>query len=98
MGDTAAPGRRPWLFAFSSDARSAPPDAVPFDMFGVELSHQDQRVPLQSICDTFVLNEPPLARIAAIVHDLDLKDARFSAIEAPTIGTLIDGLQLAGVR
>ena len=30
-----------------------------------------------------------------IVHDLDLKDGRFGAPEASTVGTLIEGLQLA---
>jgi hypothetical protein len=36
-----------------------------------------------------------IERIAAIVHDLDLKDERFDAPEAATIGGLLDGLQLA---
>ena len=36
-----------------------------------------------------------MARIAAIVHDLDLKDGRFGAPEAATVGTVIEGLQLA---
>jgi hypothetical protein len=31
----------------------------------------------------------------AIVHDLDLNDGRFGAKEAPTVGTLIEGLQLS---
>jgi hypothetical protein len=41
------------------------------------------------------MRHPAFERIAAIVHDLDLKDERFSAPEAPTIGGLLDGLQLA---
>ena len=82
-------------FTFSSDARSAPPKAIPFDMFGVELSHQGDKCTFEVLCDTFALHEPALTRIAAIVHDLDLKDERFKAVEAPAIGTIIDGLQLA---
>jgi len=35
-----------------------------------------------------------VTRMAEIVHDLDLKDSRFQPSEAPTIGLLIDGLQL----
>ena len=38
---------------------------------------------------------PAVARIAAIVHDLDLKDGRFGAAEAGTVAAVIDGLQLA---
>jgi hypothetical protein len=40
------------------------------------------------------LRSPALARVAAIVHDLDLKDHEFAPPEAPAIGTIIDGLQL----
>jgi hypothetical protein len=36
-----------------------------------------------------------VGRIAAIVHDLDLKDDRFGSPETPTIGGLIQGLQRA---
>ena len=39
--------------------------------------------------------DPPLSRIAAIVHDLDLKDGKFGAPECGTVGALIEGLQLA---
>ena len=42
-----------------------------------------------------MIREPAVARIAAIVHDLDLKDNRFGAPEAATVGHVIDGLQLA---
>jgi len=34
-----------------------------------------------------------VGRIATIVHDLDLKDDRYGAPEAATLGALIDGLQ-----
>jgi hypothetical protein len=43
----------------------------------------------------FGIQEPAVDRIAAVVHDLDLKDDRFGAPETGTVGALIDGLQLA---
>jgi hypothetical protein len=43
----------------------------------------------------FGIEGPPLSRIAAIVHDLDLKDGRFGAPECSTVGAMIEGLQLA---
>jgi hypothetical protein len=43
----------------------------------------------------FGLAGPALSRIAAIVHDLDLKDGRFGAPECSTVGAMIEGLQLA---
>jgi hypothetical protein len=64
-------------------------------MFGVEFSHQGDGCTFETLCSVFQLAEPALSRIAAIVHDLDLKDARFGAPECATVGALIEGLRLA---
>lgn len=82
-------------FAFAPDRESAPPSSVPFDMFGVEFTHRGELCTFEVMCDVFRLHESALAKIAAIVHDLDLKDGRFGAGEAPAIGAVIDGLRLA---
>jgi hypothetical protein len=82
-------------FDFVGDRDHAPADAVPFDMFGVEFSHHGDRCTFEFLCERFNLTDPALDRIAAIVHDLDLKDGRFGAAEAPAIGAVIDGLRLA---
>ena len=68
---------------------------MPFDMFGVEFSHQGDGCTFETLCSAFGLDTPPLSRIAAIVHDLDLKDGRFGAPECSTVGAMIEGLQLA---
>jgi hypothetical protein len=82
-------------FGFHADKDSIPDDAVPFDMFGVDLSHQGDGCTFETLCDVFGITEPAVKRIATIVHDLDLKDDRFGASEAPTIGSVIEGLQMA---
>jgi hypothetical protein len=82
-------------FAFASDRESVPHTGVPFDMFGVEFSHQGEGCTFETLCTLFAIHEPAVARIAPVVHDLDLKDGRFGAQEAPTIGTVIDGMQLS---
>jgi hypothetical protein len=82
-------------FGFVADRESAPEDSVPFDMFGVEFTHRGGLCTFEMLCETFHLEEPALRSIAAIVHDLDLKDGQFGATEAPTIGLVIDGLRLA---
>jgi hypothetical protein len=82
-------------FGFVADRDAAPRDAVPFDMFGVEFTHRGDLCTFEVLCETFGLSEAALGRIARIVHDLDLKDGRFGATEAPTIGLLVDGLRLA---
>ena len=82
-------------FGFAADREAAPADAVPFDMFGVEFSHQGDGCTFETLCAVFGLDEPALSRIAAIVHDLDLKDNRFGAPECGTVSALIEGLQIA---
>ena len=82
-------------FGFVADRDAAPQDAIPFDMFGVELTHRGEHCTFETLCADFGLDDPALRHVAAIVHDLDLKDARFNAPEAPSIGLLIEGLQLA---
>jgi hypothetical protein len=82
-------------FEFAVDSESLPtPDAIPFDMFGVEFSHQGENCTFETLCTVFGIRDPVLARIAQIVHDLDVKDGRYGAMDAPTVGALVEGLQL----
>lgn len=80
-------------FDFATDAKSVPSAAIPFDMFGVELSHHGSHCTFETLCERFAIREPAVAHVAGIVHDLDLKDDRFKSAETPTVAALIDGLQ-----
>ena len=82
-------------FAFAADRNTLPHDVVPFDMFGVEFSHHGDNCTFETLCFVFGIQHAAVGRVAAIVHDLDLKDERFGAPEAPTVAAMIDGLQLA---
>ncbi|MGH9335931.1 MAG: chromate resistance protein ChrB domain-containing protein, partial [Vicinamibacteria bacterium] len=82
-------------FGFAADRDSAPADAIPYDMFGVRFSHRGEGCTFETLSAIFDLREPSVARLAAIVHDLDLKDERFGAPESATVGTVIEGLLLA---
>jgi hypothetical protein len=82
-------------FGFAADRESVPDKGVPFDMFGVEFSHQGDGCTFETLCAVFHVDGPALSRIASIVHDLDLKDSKFGAPECSTVGAVIDGLQLA---
>jgi hypothetical protein len=82
-------------FGFAADRDAAPEDGLPFDMFGVEFSHRGDACTFETLCDVFKIQEAAVTRIGAIVHDLDLKDNRFGASEAATVGHVIDGLQFA---
>jgi hypothetical protein len=82
-------------FDFTPDKKHAPATAVPFDMYGVAFTHRGNRCTFEVLCEVFGLQEPALQSIAAIVHDLDLKDNAFGAPQAASVGQIIDGLQLA---
>lgn len=83
-------------FGFAPDRDHLPSaDALPFDMFGVEFTHRGDGCTFETLCAVFEIDDFGAGRVAAIVHDLDLKDGRFGAPEAPTVGQLIDGLQLS---
>jgi hypothetical protein len=81
-------------FGFATDPEALPEKAIPFDMFGVEFSHQGDGCTFETLCSRFSIRGPAIARLKAIVHDLDLKDERFDALDAPTVGAMIEGLQL----
>ena len=82
-------------FGFAADRESVPDRGVPFDMFGVEFSHKGDGCTFETLCAAFGVAGPALSRIAAIVHDLDLKDGRFGAPECGTVGAMIEGLRLS---
>ena len=80
-------------FVFAASPDRVPRGALPFDMFGVEFTHHGDRCTFETLCAMFGIEDPSVGRIATIVHDLDLKDDRYGAPEAATLGALIDGLR-----
>jgi hypothetical protein len=84
-------------FAFAVDRAAVPSDALPFDMFGVEFTHHGDDCTFETLCKVFTLRDDAVTRVGELVHDIDLKDAKFGAAEASTIGAMIDGLQLTHV-
>ncbi len=68
-------------------------DAVPFDMFGVEFTHRGEWCTFEMLVHTFAISDSAVERLAAIVHDLDLKDGKCGAPEAGTVGAIVEGLQ-----
>jgi len=67
--------------------------AVGFDMYGVEFSHHGAHCTFEMLAERFGVTEPGVERIGQIVHDLDLKDGRYGAADAPAIGRVIEGLR-----
>ena len=82
-------------FAFASDRGQVAAGALPFDMFGVTFTHRGDRCTFEVLCDDFGVSDASLARLASIVHQLDLKDAGRAAPETAAIGLIIEGLRLS---
>lgn len=81
-------------FVFVSDPEEVPPDATPFDMRGVELSHHDDDCSFETFLRRYELDDPALWAIARIVHEADLEDDRYDAPEAPGLDALVRGLSM----
>lgn len=83
-------------FVFVTDPAQVPPDATPFDMRGVDLSHHNDDCTFETILRRYELTDPVLWRLAEIVHEADLDDARYDAPEAPGLDVTLRGLSLLG--
>jgi hypothetical protein len=66
-----------------------------FDMFEAEFTHQGDRCTFEVLLEQAGLDDPALRAIAEIVHDIDLKDAKFARDEAAGIASLIAGIARA---
>jgi hypothetical protein len=66
---------------------------VPFDMYAGGFGHRGGLCTFEVLCEEFGITAAPVARIAQIVHDLDLKENRYSAPEAAVIGRMVVGLR-----
>jgi hypothetical protein len=71
------------------------PGELRFDMYQGEYTHEGDRCTFETLLARFELDDPALAEIGQIVHDVDIKDAKFGRSEAAGIAALVDGLVLA---
>jgi hypothetical protein len=71
------------------------PGELRFDMFEAEFTHQGDRCTFEVLLQRAGLDEPALGAIGEIVHDIDLKDAKFNRDEAAGIASVIAGIARA---
>lgn len=81
-------------FMFVDDPEEVPPDATPFDMRGVELSHHGGDCSFETFLRRYDLDDPVLWDLARIVHEADLDDERYEAPEAPGLDVALRGLSM----
>jgi hypothetical protein len=71
------------------------PGEVRFDMFEAEFTHEGDRCTFEVMAERAGLDDPAVRIIGEIVHDIDLKDAKFGREETAGIAGLIGGIALA---
>lgn len=65
-----------------------------FDMFEAEYTHEGEQCTFEVLVRRFGLDDPALRHVGEIVHDVDLKDARFARPEAAGLDRTIAGIAL----
>jgi hypothetical protein len=70
------------------------PAELRFDMYEAEFTHEGDRCTFEVLLERFNLKDPALQSIAEIIHDIDLKDAKFAREETIGIDRLIAGIAM----
>jgi len=68
---------------------------VRFDMFDAEFTHEGDRCTFEVLIDRLRLDDRALRPIAEVVHDIDLKDAKFDRPETSGVAVLIASIAMA---
>ena len=68
------------------------PDELRFDMFEAEFTHEGDRCSFEVMLERFALRDAALGAIAELVHDIDLKDAKYEREETTGLAHLVLGL------
>ncbi len=72
------------------------PDAVPYDMLDVDFTHHGDDCTFETLLKRFGLEDKALKQIAEMVHQADLHDAKFAAVEAEGFDCILKGLARLG--
>ena len=65
---------------------------VRFDMFEGEYTHEGDRCTFEVLLQRAALDDPALAAIGEIIHDIDLKDGKYGREETAGIRTVMAGI------
>ena len=68
------------------------PGELRFDMFEAEHTHVGDRCTFEVLLERMGLDDPALAAIGEIIHDLDLRDDKFGRDETAGVRAAIDGI------
>ena len=83
-------------FVFAVET-AAFPDAIPFDMHGVEFSHHGNDCTFETLIKRFGIEDKAVRQIAEMVHDTDLEDGKFQRFEGLGIDRILKGWAKTGL-
>jgi hypothetical protein len=79
-------------FVDAADARD--PKELRFDMVGGDFTHEEDRCTFETLVRRIALDEPALASVAEVVHDIDIKDRKFGRPDALGVQQVVLGIVL----
>lgn len=79
-------------FRFADPATPRKDGELRFDMVGGDFTHEEDRCTFETLVGRVGLPDKGVRAIAEIVHDLDLKDAKYGRAEAAGVRMMLDGL------
>lgn len=68
------------------------PAAIPYDMVDVEFTHNGDDCTFETLLKRFGLTDRTLQRLGEMIHEADLNDGKFVAVEAIGIDRMLKGL------
>ena len=71
------------------------PDELRFDMVDGDFTHEEDRCTFETLVLRAGIKDQALARVAEIVHDIDIKDGKFRRLEARGVEQLLLGMLAA---
>lgn len=84
-------------FVFDMDPRKRP-EAIPFDMAGVEFSHQGDDCTFETLVKRFGVKDEAVRMMAEMVHDADLEDDKFNRCECIGINSVLSGWARSDIK
>ncbi|MBX7209848.1 MAG: chromate resistance protein [Verrucomicrobiaceae bacterium] len=77
-------------FIFASEPR-AHPEALPYDMPGVEFGHHGDDCTFETLVKRFAIEDSAVMHIGKIIHDADLSDGRYGTTEGAGLLAIFRG-------
>ncbi|MBI3319125.1 MAG: chromate resistance protein [Candidatus Omnitrophica bacterium] len=72
--------------------------AIPFDVPGAELGHQEGKCSFEAIVERYRIEDPAIRRLANIVHGADASEDLYQQPEAAGLKAIAEGFRHLGLK